>query len=131
MCRPASPLASTFIGCCLQGTLYHLVKVDESTWTVIDGVLTLTLIKRAREMWWNCVVKGHPEIDVKTVQPQATSISQLEGDTRMMVEKMMVDQRNKAMGLPTTKEQGKLDQLKRLQKLHPEFDWSKAKEFDG
>jgi len=115
----------------VEGKWYKKINPGESFWNIEkDGeraVLNVTIEKFEGQNWWKSMLQGDIEINTQKVEPENSKLSDLDGDTRSTVEKMMFDQAQKARGLPTSEEQEKKDKLKAFMAAHPEMDFSKAK----
>ena len=115
----------------IDGELHKKILADETLWTVEtdkdDKIFQATLTKKEGMGWWSCVITGDAYIDTQKIEPENSKLSDLDGETRSTVEKMMFDQRQKEKGLPTSEEQEKRDKLKAFMDAHPEMDFSKAK----
>ncbi|KAJ5095881.1 HSP20-like chaperone [Penicillium alfredii] len=116
----------------IEGDFPHPIIVDESSWTLETTPtppgkeISIHLDKVNKVEWWPHVVTTAPKIDITKITPENSSLGDLDGETRAMVEKMMYDQRQKETGGMSSDEQRKMDLLKKFQAEHPEMDFSNA-----
>ena len=116
----------------IDGEWFKAIKTDDTLWSIEklkDGTryVQFNLTKKDGMQWWDGVIKGDPTIDTSGVNPENSKLSDLDGETRATVEKMMFDQQQKQKGLPTSEEMDKRNKLQAFMDAHPEMDFSKAK----
>uniref|UniRef100_A0A7S1B0K3 Nuclear migration protein nudC n=1 Tax=Noctiluca scintillans TaxID=2966 RepID=A0A7S1B0K3_NOCSC len=112
----------------LKGKMHSKVKPDDCMWTLVDNkIVQISLEKFDGMKWWSCVLEGDACINTKKIVPENSKLSDLDGETRMTVEKMMYDQRQKSIGKPTSDQEKQHDMLEKFKQAHPEMDFSKAK----
>ncbi|XP_037410336.1 protein BOBBER 1-like [Triticum dicoccoides] len=112
----------------IDGELHKPVKVEDCFWSIEDGrLLSILLTKRNRSEWWKSVINDVQEIDTQLAESESSKLSDLDPETRQTVEKMMFDQRQKQMGLPTSQEMQNQDMLKKLKSQYPNMDFSGMK----
>ena len=84
------------------------VKTGESIWTLnvsdnkTNCQVVITLDK-TRNTWWKHVIDGHPEIDTTKVD-SSSKIGDYDESTQGAIRKILHDQRQKSLGLPTSDE---------------------------
>ncbi|CCF52840.1 hypothetical protein NDA11_002480 [Ustilago hordei] len=112
----------------LEGELAKHIKEEDSTWTIEDGnLIEIHLEKMNKNEWWPNVVTHHPKIDTTKIVPENSKLSDLDSETRAMVEKMMFDNRQKAMNKPTSDQLQQQEMLAKLAAANPNIDFSNAK----
>ncbi|UZJ54967.1 hypothetical protein CBS101457_004287 [Exobasidium rhododendri] len=111
----------------IQDALFNGIKEEDSTWSLSDGNLDIHLEKLQKDQWWPHVLVKDPKIDTTKIVPENSKLSDLDGETRAMVEKMMFDNRQKQMGKPTSDQVKQNTALETFKEQHPEMDFSNVK----
>ena len=103
----------------VDAPLVKTIICNDSFWTVKDGNCVVVNLQKLNQMeWWDDVCVGDLTIDMKKIQPENSKLDELDGETRQTVEKMMFNQKQKALGLPTSEEQKKYEMLEKFKKTH-------------
>eukprot|EP01069_Polyplicarium_translucidae_P005278 Polyplicarium_translucidae@DN2755_c0_g1_i1.p1 len=112
----------------VDGAFHGSVRPDDSYWVFDSAIpaIQISIEKMDQMKWWSSVIQGDPSIDTQKIVPEESKLSDLDSETRAMVEKMMIDQRRKAAGLPSTEDDEKAKMLDKFKAAHPQMDFSKA-----
>jgi hypothetical protein len=89
----------------LEGDLVEKIRTEDSTWSLEGGVLVLTLDK-LKKTWWETVIVGDDKIDTTLVDSRR-HIGEYDGATQAAIRKVIFDQRQERLGLPTSDEMNK------------------------
>lgn len=73
----------------MDGKLYDNVKPDDSTWSLEENLLTLTLEKQTDNIW-KTVIKGDQEIDATKVE-NTKPLDSFDEETQGAIRKIMYD----------------------------------------
>ncbi|KAI9299100.1 CS-domain-containing protein [Neoconidiobolus thromboides FSU 785] len=110
----------------VEGELFNKLNMEESTWSIEDSDLVLSLEKFNPIEWWESVIIGHPKIDVSKIEPENSKLADLDGETRGLVEKMMMENRQREQAESNSDAKKKMEIFKKFKKEHPEMDFSKV-----
>lgn len=86
----------------LEGELLDKIRVDECTWSIESNVILITL-EKSDKRWWNRILKEDESqvIDLELVD-KTHNISDYDDATQTMVRKILFDQRQERLGLPSS-----------------------------
>lgn len=106
----------------VSGKFHKAIKQGQVDWQIDNSILTFYFHKGGKNEWWSCLLQGETEIDTTKIQPEPTSdLSDLDPETRSMVQKMMFDNQQKQKGLPTSEELQKQEMMKKIMEANPEL----------
>lgn len=86
-----------------QGQLRDPIRTDESTWTIESNVLLLSM-EKASKSWWNKILVEEEEMIDTDLLDKTHKISDYDEATQGMIRKILFDQRQERLGLPTSNE---------------------------
>ncbi|KAL9652743.1 hypothetical protein ABK040_010777 [Willaertia magna] len=99
----------------IDDKLHEKVVVDDCFWQVEDEKEIVIYLQKTNTMqWWSKLVESAQEIDTQKIEPEVAKLTDLDPETRQTVQKMMLDQRQKQMGLPTTEELQQQELMKKF-----------------
>eukprot|EP00755_Sulcionema_specki_P013643 Sspe_Gene.54484::Locus_30072_Transcript_1_1_Confidence_1.000_Length_806::g.54484::m.54484 len=107
----------------IDGPLHSRVVAEDSMWSIDREAKHVAVhLEKANlkhEEWWNCVIEGHPKLNMKKLKPPSKSFYSLDGESQACINKMIFDQVQKSQGKPTSQDMLLQQQLANFQQQHP------------
>jgi hypothetical protein len=80
----------------IDGIWSDKIAIDELNWIISDEsghkILEIYISKWKTSMsWWDSLIKGEQPIDTQKINPEASKLSDLDGEMKTTVGKMMFD----------------------------------------
>lgn len=69
-------------------------------------------LEKAEERWWENLLEKEEKLDLRNMNPEKP-MEDLDEESQVKIKKMMYDERQKQMGLPTSEEQRNLELLQK------------------
>lgn len=111
----------------IDGELFEAVKLNDSFWSLEDNKAVCVLMTKGKHQWWDSLFKGGPEVDTRKAEPEPCELSDWDSESRSVLQKMVFDQRQKQLGLPTSDEIKSQQVLEQFMAENPNMDFFGAK----
>lgn len=93
----------------IEGTLFGKIRPSESTWTLESSkqkITTLQLIlDKYQKTWWSIVLSGDTPLIDTTMVDSTRHIGTYDDETQAEIRRIMHDQRQERLGLPTSSDE--------------------------
>lgn len=86
----------------LDGELCQKCKAGDAIWSLDRQKLQIH-IDKCQEMWWNCLVKSEPQLDLSKIDC-SRPYEELSDEAQAKIEELQWNQDRKRLGLPTSDE---------------------------
>ncbi|KAF6019946.1 NUDCD3 [Bugula neritina] len=88
------------------------VNVEESMWSLVPKDCIHINLEKVQERWWEQVFVEEPKINTRKIEA-SVSMEHLDDGAQSAIGKLMYDERQKKLGLPTSSEQEMQNMLKK------------------
>lgn len=86
----------------LEGELCKKCKAKDAIWSIDKNKLHIHL-EKCQEIWWNCLIKSEPQLDISKIDC-SRPYDELSEEAQAKIEELQWNQERKKLGLPTSDE---------------------------